>query len=127
MEFRPIFSFLNITAKKLENSSYLEELTGLLAKASGCLDDEKNYYFDKNAYLDVHSKEPNSKFKEFNSEFTSSFLYGNSNRIYIIRGRAGVGKTLFFKEGVLRLTRKNGKFREPYIHLGVDFRNIDND
>ena len=127
MEFRPIFSFLHITARKLENSSYLEELTGLLAKASGCIDDEKNYYFDENSYLDIHSKEPNSKFEEFKNEFNTSYVYGNSNRIYIIRGRAGIGKTLFLKEGVLRLTRRNGTFREPYIHFGVDFRNIDND
>lgn len=125
MEYNKIFDFDLRSAKKLYNSSYLEELTGLMEKVAYCIGSGHPYCFDNEYYLDNPKEEPNSSFKEFIKDFKNSFEFSSSDRICIIRGRAGVGKTLFFDNGVQMLVRKRGEHREKYIQLGIDFKNID--
>lgn len=127
MEFSKIFDFKHARAIKLENESYLEELTGLLAKAASCIDDELNYFFGEEFYIDNHKGEPNSNFKHFIKDFENSFYNGSCEKINIIRGRAGIGKSLFFKKGIRQLIRSGKDIKDPYIYMGIDFRNIDND
>lgn len=127
MEFSKIFDFKHIRAIKLENESYLEDLTGLLAKVASCIDDELNYFFGDEFYIENHKGEPNSNFKRFIKDFENSFNNGSCEKINIIRGRAGIGKSLFFKKGIQQLIRSNEEGSSPYIYMGVDFRNIDND
>ena len=78
-------------AEKLENSSYLEELTGLLAKVASSIDDETKYFFGDKYYLKSHTGEPNSSFKYFIEDLKNSFYYSTGSKINIIRGRAGIG------------------------------------
>lgn len=127
MEFSKIFDFKHIRAIKLENESYLEDLTGLLAKVASCIDDEQNYFFGDEFYIENHKGEPNSNFKHFIKDFENSFNNGSCEKINIIRGRAGIGKSLFFKKGIQQLIRSDEMISAPYIYMGVDFRNIDND
>ena len=60
-----------------------------------------------------------------NFSIISGFFYGDNGKIHIIRGRAGVGKTLFFERGIQKLLRNNVEHQDRYIPLGVDFKNID--
>lgn len=59
--------------------------------------------------------------------FKRSFYYGSSNKIYIIRGQAGVGKTKFFDKGFQKIIydKNDDKQHRKYIKLCVDFKNID--
>lgn len=125
--FGQIFDFQYRRADKLENSSYLEELIGLLAKVASCIDDETKYFFGDKYYLKSHTGEPNSSFKYFIEDLKNSFYYSTGSKINIIRGRAGIGKSLFFAKGIQRLVRINKGHNDNYIYMGVDFKNIDND
>lgn len=126
-KFDQIFDFQYRQAIKLENSSYLEDLTGLLAKVASHIDDDTNYFFGDEFYLSKHEEEPNSNFTHFVEDFKNSIYNGSSEKINIIRGRAGIGKTLFFTKGVQQLIRSENAYDDIYIHMGVDFKNIDND
>lgn len=113
--FKKIFDFNQRQAIKLNNSSYLEDLTGLFEAVSSRIDEGKDYYFDDQYYLSNPNFEPNSSYSEFIKSFKNSFFYGDNGKIHIIRGRAGVGKTLFLKEGfrnycVTMLNIKTGIF-----------------
>lgn len=123
VEFDRIFNYEYKRAKKLHNDSYLEELTGLIAKTASLVNCSGEYLFSKEYYLDHHRHEPNHNFDEFINAFKKTFDYGSANKIYIIRGRAGVGKTAFFEHGVQILTRDN--HNSKYIPLKVEFKNID--
>lgn len=125
-DFEQVYDFQYQRAIKLENSSYLEDLTGLLARVASHIDDESNYFFGDEYYLNNHVEEPNSSFQYFIEDFKNSIDNGSCEKINIIRGRAGVGKSLFFKKGVQLLIKNNSKM-DSYIHIGVDFKNIDND
>lgn len=127
VRFDQIFDFQYRQAKKLENSSYLEDLTGLLAKVASSINDEKNYFFGNEYYLEHYKDEPNSDFERFIADFKNTFYNGSCEEINIIRGRAGVGKSLFFKKGIQRVIRKVEDHDDSYIYMGVDFKNIDND
>lgn len=126
VRFTQIFNFNNGRAIKLENSSYLEELTGLLSKVASQIDDGSEYFFGNEYYLNNHSMEPNNSYQSFINELNNSIAYGSSEKIYIIRGRAGTGKTLFFEKGFQRFIKLNNGQHNKYIYMGVDFRNIDN-
>ena len=125
-QFGHIFNLRYRRAKKRENSSYLEELTSLLANASERIDSDDSYFFDNEFYLNSNSMRPNASYEEFIKSLKRSFEHGYRKKMTIIRGKAGIGKTLFFEKGMQRLISKqnNGK---KYIHMGVDFKNIDND
>lgn len=123
--FKKIFDFNQRQAIKLNNSSYLEDLTGLFEAVSSRIDEGKDYYFDDQYYLSNPNFEPNSSYSEFIKSFKNSFFYGDNGKIHIIRGRAGVGKTLFFERGIQKLLRNNVEHQDRYIPLGVDFKNID--
>lgn len=123
VEFDRIFNYEYRRAKKLHNDSYLEDLTGLIAKTASLVNCSGEYLFGKDYYLDQHRHEPNHNFDEFINAFKKTFDYGSANKIYIIRGRAGVGKTAFFEHGVQILTRNN--HNSKYIPLKVEFKNID--
>ena len=125
--FGQICDFQYRRAEKLENSSYLEELTGLLAKVASSIDDETKYFFGDKYYLKSHTGEPNSSFKYFIEDLKNSFYYSTDSKINIIRGRAGIGKSLFFAKGIQRLVRIDKERNDNYIYMGVDFKNIDND
>lgn len=125
--FDQIFDFQFHRALKLENSSYLEDLTGLLVEVASRIDDESSYFFEDKFYIENHRNEPNSSFQSFTKKFINSFYYGSSNNINIIRGSAGIGKSLFFEKGVQKLIRNNNVPNDEYIHMGVDFKNIVND
>lgn len=125
--FEQIFEFQYRQAKKLENSSYLEDLTGLLAKVASSINDEDNYFFGNEYYLEDYKDEPNSDFNRFITDFRNTFYNGSCEEINIIRGRSGIGKSLFFKKGIQRVIRKGANHDDPYIYMGVDFKNIDND
>ena len=125
--FGRIFDFDFTSAKKMYNSSYLEDLTELLSSVSTHLDDDSNYFFGEKYYLKNFKNEPNNDFKDFVDDFKNSFYYGTSEKINIIRGRAGIGKTLFLKRGIRKLIRENKSCNDKYIWVGVDFKNIDND
>lgn len=125
IRYSKIFNFNRKQATKLENSSYLEELTGLIAKVASSLDDESKYCFDKKYYLDKPDESPNSSYEEFIKNFKNDFNYSSSNKIIVIRGQAGIGKTLFFKKGAQTLLGNQEDRFNKYIHLGVDFKNID--
>lgn len=124
--FGLIHDFRYNSAKKLENSSYLEDLTSLLAKTAALIDSETNYLFGKEYYIDNHSEELNSGFYQFVDCFKKSYYEESFDKINIIRGRAGIGKSFFFKQGIKQLIRPNN-CKSPYINMGVDFKSIDND
>lgn len=127
VKFDQLFDFQYRQATKLENSSYLEELTGLLARVASRIDDESSYFFGDEYYLENHKEEPNSSFRRFIRDFKNTIDYGSSDKINIIRGRAGIGKSLFFEKGVQQLIRNSDSCHNVYIRMGVDFKNIDND
>ena len=125
IKYGKIFYFTQKQATKLENSSYFEELTGLIAKVASSLDDESNYYFDDKFYRFKPEESPNSSYEGFIKNFQNDFNYSPANKIIVIRGQAGIGKTLFFKKGAQTLLGDKEKNHKKYIHLGVDFKNID--
>lgn len=94
-EFEQIFHFDDITAEKMFNSSYLEDLTNLLSRVSSYLNNNTNYFFGEDYYLEQFKNEPNNGFKNFINDFKNSFFNGTSEEINIIRGRAEIGKSLF--------------------------------
>lgn len=121
--YKKIFDLQLNRAKKMYNSSYLEELTGLIERTASLVDNATFYCFGEQFYLKNALYEPNSSYSDFINSFKDTFEFSSSDKIHIIRGRAGVGKTLFFKKGVQILTRNNHHTR--YIPLSVDFKNID--
>lgn len=121
-----MYDFQYRSAKKLENSSYLEDLTGLLEAVASKVDNELIYCFSNEYYMENHKDEPNSSFEIFIRNFKNSIFYGSCEKIYIIRGSAGIGKSLFFKKGA-QLLIKSTNDSQKYINMGVDFKNIDND
>lgn len=125
IKYKKIHNLSVTPAKKLYNSSYLEYLTGLMEKVSSNINDGTYYFFDDNYYLNSSELEPNNSFKVFIEEFQKAFLYSSSEEIHVIRGRAGIGKTLFFENGIQILTRDSKTYNDKYIPLGVDFTNID--
>lgn len=125
--FDQIYDFQYNRAIKLENSSYLEDLTGLLAKVASRIDDDSSYFFGNEYYLENHKDEPNSSFQHFIEDFKNSIYNGSCEKINIIRGRAGIGKSLFFRNGVQLLMKNEIVNSAKYISMGVDFKNIDND
>jgi len=127
VNFDQIFDFQYRRALKLGNSSYLEELTGLLAGVAVHIDDESSYFFGDEFYLENHKEEPNSSFQRFIKDFKNTINYGFGDKINIIRGRAGIGKSLFFEKGVQQLIRDSDGQHDQYIYMGIDFKNIDND
>lgn len=127
IQFDQIIDFQLQRAIKLYNSSYLEDLTGLFQKISYSIDNGSIYCFDSEFYFDNSTREPNSSYPQLIKGLKDSFNYGSSENIYIIRGVAGIGKTLFFEKGLQQLIKIKGKHTDKYIKLGVDFRNIDND
>lgn len=127
VKFDQLNDFQYRQADKLENSSYLEELTGLLANVASRIDDESSYFFSDEYYLENHKEEPNSSFQRFIRDFKNTIDYGSGDKINIIRGRAGIGKSLFFEKGVQQLIRNSDACHNAYIRIGVDFKNIDND
>lgn len=122
--FDKIFDFSFVRAEKLLNSSYLESLTGLFERVAACVVNDKHYHFSDTFYLEKQPNEPNSSYSDFIEEFKKSFN-SSAGGINIIRGRAGIGKTLFFKQGVQQLIRIKDEHKDKYIKLGVDFKNID--
>ena len=125
--FDKIFDFSNSRAIKLQNTSYLEELTGLFSEVASRLDEGREYCFDDQYYINKHRFEPNTSYSEFIESFKTSFFHGGNGRIHIIRGRAGVGKTLFFNKGIQKLLRNKTEHKEKYIPISVDFKNIDSE
>lgn len=125
IRYKKIHNLSVTPAKKLYNSSYFEELTGLIEKASSRINDGTYYFFNDNYYLDNNTIEPNNSYKEFIKEFTKAFMNSSSAEIHVIKGMAGIGKTLFFEKGIQILTRDSRTFNDRYIPLGVDFKNID--
>lgn len=123
--FDKIFDFNVTRAKKMYNSSYLEDLTGLFEAVSMRIDEGREYFFEDQYYLKNPKLEPNTSYSDFIDAFKNSFFNGSNGRIHIIRGRAGVGKTLFFTKGIQKLLRNNTEHQDKYIPLCVDFKNID--
>jgi hypothetical protein len=123
--FDKIFDFNDAPAKKLTNSSYLEELAGLLKKVALQVKQKTDHYFFENDFFVTHSSQPNSDYNKFIEEFKNTFLHGSGDNIHIIRGYSGIGKTLFFEKGIKMLTFNEAKCKGKYIKLGVDFKNID--
>ena len=123
--FGTIFNFADVSAKKLHNSSYLEALTGLLIRVASNIRTGTDYLFDSGFFVVDHSSEPNCSYDEFVGQFLNTFLYDNSGGIHIIRGCSGIGKTLFFENGVQKLTYNKEECKGKYIKLGVDFAHID--
>ena len=122
-EYSQLHDFNYRKVDQLENSSYLEELTGLFKSVATKIEDGGNYFFKDGYYLNVGS---DNNFNYFTDSFENSIYYGSSKSINIIQGSAGVGKTLFFKKGAQLLIR-NSKDKTNYIYMGIDFKNIDND
>ena len=85
-----LFDFSISRAIKMQNSSYLEDLTGLFFTVSNRLDKGLRYCFGDSYYLEDPLFEPNSSYKDFIDSFKNSFYSGDSGKIHIIRGRAGV-------------------------------------
>jgi hypothetical protein len=123
--FNKILNPDNTPAKKLHNSSYLEDLTDLLRSVASKINGANYYFFEDGYFVESHPDEPNCSYNDFIKEFKSTFLNSHGNKIHIIRGRSGIGKTLFFKKGFKKLIYDNVECRGKYIKLGVDFRNID--
>ena len=134
--FEQIFRFPPDHEKKMENTMYLEDLTGLLAKVANRIDDESSYYFENEYYMEADqgisnsSYETqgisNSSYETFIDNLKKSFDYGSSKKINIILGKAGIGKSLFFEKGIQRLIKINTGGENEYISMSVDFKNIDN-
>ena len=127
VRFNQIFDFQFRQAVKLENSYYLEDFTGLLERVASNIDDESNYYWGKDFYVEDIEQEPNCSYNDFIKSFKNSFEYGSYRKINVVRGRAGIGKSLFFKTGIKKLLKNFNDSNDNYINLVVDFRNIDND
>lgn len=119
-----IFNFRVQTAEKLENSSYFEELTGLIEKASSRIDTGENYCFNSDYYLKDVLEDPSNSYERFIKTFKNSFENTSSDKVNIIYGKAGIGKTLFFNKGIQKLIRNENEHTEKYIKLGVDFKNV---
>lgn len=125
IKYGKIFDLNMDDAEELQNTSYLEELTGLIEKTAARIDSDTNYYFDDKYYLNKLSGEKNSSYNSFITSIKDSFDNSSSDKVHIIRGRAGIGKTLFFNKGVQKLLRDQNDNIDKYIELGVDFKNID--
>lgn len=123
-KYGEIFNFRVKKAKQLENSSYFEELTGLIDKASSRIDTGEKYYFSSDYYL-KNVEDFDSSYEKFIKGFKNSFENTSSDKVNIIYGKAGVGKTLFFNYGIQKLIRDENQHKDKYIKLGVDFKNID--
>lgn len=104
----------------------MEELTGLLQKVASSIDDESSYFFGNEYYLNSYEREIDSSFQIFINKLKNSFYNGSSEKVNIIRGQAGIGKSLFFEKGIQRLVTIDKNTNNNYIHMGVDFKNIDN-
>lgn len=124
--FVQIHDFSNKSAEKLENTFYLEDLTRLLAQTATLLDSNDNYLFGEEYYIDSHSEEINCGFHKFVECFKKSFYDGSCEKINIIRGRAGIGKSLFFEKGIKQLI-KHGNCSDSYLKINIDFKSFDND
>ena len=125
MEYAKIIDYKTTRGIKSYTVSYLEDLAGLITKVVNYIDNGKFYKFDSEHYLKNHPEEPNSNYEQFIESFKNSFMYSSSDKIHVIRGRAGVGKTLFFKKGIQKLIRDKDTHKHKYIPLCVDFKNID--
>lgn len=85
-----------------------------------------HYFFGDEFYLKSFDEQKSEvSFKHFSELFINSYKHESQGQIHIIRGRAGVEKTQFFKRGVQYLIRSEGEIKKEYIPLGVDFKNID--
>jgi len=109
---------------KLHNSSYLEELTGLLVSVASKIRKKTNYFFE-DAFFVTDPRVPNCSYNEFKNEFKNTFLYGSGDNINIIRGYSGIGKTTFFEKGIKKLISNEAKYKGKYIKLNIDFGHID--
>lgn len=124
-EFNQIFNFNYQKANMLYNSSYLEDLTGLIEKAAENIDAGTDYYFDSFYYLENNINNSVNNYDMFIESIRNSFNNSSSNKVNIIRGLAGIGKTSFFEKGVQKIIRENGDNNDNYIELGIDFKNLD--
>lgn len=124
--FGQIFDFQHNREIRMENTSYLEDLTGLLAKVANRIDDESTYFFENEYYINDSDGVPCSSYETFINNLKASFDFGSSKKINIIRGKAGIGKSLFFKKGIQRLIKIDHDNKQTYIPMSVDFKNIDN-
>lgn len=68
-KFNQLNDFQRKPAKKLENSMYLEDLTGLLAETASRINGDDEYYFEEEFYVKNHTEEVNSDFNEFIKNF----------------------------------------------------------
>lgn len=125
--FDKVFDLRYRSAKKMVNSFYLEDLTELLARTAAYIDDNSSYFFDEDFYIENHVDEPNCSFNNFLADFKNSYYNGSCRKINIIRGRAGIGKSLFFQQGIKQIIRNDVNCTDKFIYMGVDFKNIDND
>ena len=124
-EFSKLFEFTPInTAERLRNSSYLEHITNLLSKASDKINDDKCFFFELRHYSG-HPNRPNNLYKDFVDAFERIFHYGNGKDINYVFGIPGIGKSLFFKQGVKKLFRPKANILGKYFEFCIDFRNIE--
>ena len=118
--FGKIFNFENSTPIQLKNSSYLEDLTGLLAETAACINNEMHYFFGDEFYLKSFDEQKSEvSFKHFSELFIKSYKHESQGQIHIIRGRAGVGKTQFFKRGVQYLIEAPIEIRTLWVWTTV--------
>lgn len=123
--FDQILNQKNADAMQLQNSSYLEDLTGLLEKSASAIDSGTPYCFSSKYYLEHPAELPNSSFNKFINDFKNSFFYSSPEKVHIIIGFPGIGKTLFFNKGIQILLRDKKTCNDKYIKLGIDFKNVD--
>ena len=124
--YSKIFDFKYENANLHYNSSYLEDLTGLIQKAAENIDCGTDYYFNSSYYLENKINDRTNNYEIFINAVKDSFNYTSSNKVNIIRGLAGIGKTMFFDKGVRKILREDSeRANDDYIELGIDFRNLD--
>ena len=116
-EFNQIFNFNYQKANMLYNSSYLEDLTGLIEKAAENIDAGTDYYFDSFYYLENNINNSVNNYDMFIESIRNSFNNSSSNKVNIIRGLAGIGKTSFFEKGVQKIIRENGSLSTGILLL----------
>lgn len=117
-----------IRAKKLDRASeYLSVMTNYIDYACNEIDGVSLYCFEKDYYKE-------EDYARFSRQIAPLFSLNNFTQITdepirIISGEAGIGKTLFFREGIFEIKKENGEVISPNTHrdrlLYVDMRHRD--
>jgi len=126
MNFTKIFEYTSKSpAKILRNMSYFEYATNLLFRAGDKIGGSEGdkIFFEERHYTNKH-KLNNRGYSDFVHAFKNAFINSTGRTVYYVIGIPGIGKTLFFKEGVKKLFRDQVETQGKYIEFRIEFKYI---